>query len=103
MLRNIRRQFGVAWALAALGTMVGSAVADPPPERAKSSRAEPDPDAQKSGEELWSANCRLCHNIRPANAYSDAQWDVIMHHMRVRAFLTGQEQRAIADFLKSSN
>ena len=34
--------------------------------------------------------------------YSNAQWDVIVHHMRVRANITGQEQRAIAEFLKSS-
>jgi hypothetical protein len=35
--------------------------------------------------------------------YSDAQWDVIVHHMRLRANITGQEQRAIVQFLKSSN
>jgi hypothetical protein len=34
--------------------------------------------------------------------YSDAQWDVIVHHMRLRANITGQEQRAIVTFLKSA-
>jgi predicted phosphoadenosine phosphosulfate sulfurtransferase len=34
--------------------------------------------------------------------YSDAQWDVIVHHMRLRANITGQEQRAIVAFLKSA-
>jgi hypothetical protein len=34
--------------------------------------------------------------------YSDAQWDVIVHHMRLRANITGQEQRAILEFLKSA-
>jgi hypothetical protein len=35
--------------------------------------------------------------------YSPAQWDIIVHHMRVRANLTGADQRAIAEFLKSSS
>ena len=55
-----------------------------------------------SGEELWSNNCLRCHNIRPPTMYSDAQWDVIVHHMRIRANITGQEQRAIVEFLKST-
>ena len=55
-----------------------------------------------SGEELWSNNCMRCHNIRPPTMYSDAQWDVIVHHMRLRANITGQEQRAIVAFLKSA-
>jgi hypothetical protein len=55
-----------------------------------------------TGEELWSNNCMRCHNIRPPTMYSDAQWDVILHHMRLRANITGQEQRAILEFLKSA-
>jgi hypothetical protein len=62
-----------------------------------------DSSTQLSGEELWSMNCQRCHNIRSPAVYSDAQWDVIVHHMRVRANITGSEQRAIADFLKSAN
>jgi hypothetical protein len=55
-----------------------------------------------SGEELWSNNCMRCHNIRPPTMYNDTQWDVILHHMRLRANITGQEQRAILEFLKSA-
>ena len=55
-----------------------------------------------TGEELWSNICLRCHNIRPPTMYSNAQWDVIVHHMRLRANITGQEQRAIVEFLKSS-
>jgi hypothetical protein len=55
-----------------------------------------------TGEELWSNNCLRCHNIRPGTMYGNAQWDVIVHHMRLRANITGQEQRAIVEFLKSS-
>jgi cytochrome c5 len=55
-----------------------------------------------TGEELWSNNCLRCHNIRPPAMYNNAQWDVIVHHMRIRANITGQEQRAIVEFLKSA-
>lgn len=55
-----------------------------------------------TGEELWSNNCMRCHNVRPPTMYSGAQWDVIVHHMRLRANITGQEQRAIVEFLKSA-
>ena len=55
-----------------------------------------------SDEELWSNNCMRCHNIRPPTMYNDVQWDVIVHHMRLRANITGQEQRAIVAFLKSA-
>lgn len=57
----------------------------------------------KSGNQLWSENCSRCHNIRPPEYYSDAQWDIVVHHMRLRANLTGEEQRKIAEFLKASN
>jgi cytochrome c5 len=68
-----------------------------------SSAVTSDSSRQLSGEELWSMNCQRCHNMRPPTMYSDAQWDVIVHHMRVRANITGAEQRAIADFLKSGS
>ena len=56
---------------------------------------------QLSGQELWSMNCQRCHNMRSPVMYTNAQWEVIVHHMRVRANLTGADARAIADFLKS--
>jgi len=62
------------------------------------------PAAQKpAGSELWAQNCTRCHYARPPEYYSDAQWDVIVHHMRLRANLTGEEARKIAEFLKSAN
>jgi len=68
-----------------------------------SSAVTGDSSMQLSGQELWSMNCQRCHNMRPPTMYSDPQWDVIVHHMRVRANITGAEQRAIADFLKSGS
>lgn len=60
---------------------------------------EDGPDAAK----LWAQNCTRCHNNRPAKSFSDAQWDTIVHHMRVRANLTGGDARAIVAFLKDAN
>lgn len=57
---------------------------------------------RKGGAELWAETCSRCHNIRSPSAYSADQWQVIMHDMRLRAQLTGQEQRQILEFLKSA-
>lgn len=50
---------------------------------------------------LWAQTCQECHNIWPVNSYSKSQWGVIVHHMQVRACLTGPEARAIAQFLQN--
>jgi mono/diheme cytochrome c family protein len=52
------------------------------------------------GAKLWGQNCTRCHNARPGNTYSGAQWEVIVHHMRTRAYLTMSESKAIAAFLR---
>jgi cytochrome c5 len=57
----------------------------------------------KSGAQLWSDNCRRCHNLRGPESFSPAQWDVIVHHMRLRANLTGEEARKVTAFLKSAS
>lgn len=56
-----------------------------------------------SGAKLWADNCSRCHYVRPPGSYSDSQWETVVHHMRLRAHLTGPEQRAITAFLKASN
>lgn len=53
--------------------------------------------------QLWAQNCARCHNLRSPGAYSDAQWDVAMLHMRVRGNLTANEHKAILAFLKSAH
>lgn len=60
-------------------------------------------DSGKGGAQLWAQNCVRCHNIRSPSTYSDAEWDVAMHHMRIRANLTAEEHRKILEFLKSAN
>lgn len=44
-----------------------------------------------------------CDNMRSPSSYSDAEWEVAMHHMRIRANLTAEETRTIVEFLKASN
>ena len=58
---------------------------------------------EASGAELWAANCSRCHNLRPPQSYSDAQWEAVVMHMRLRADLTGPEQRKITAFLQASH
>lgn len=57
----------------------------------------------KPGAQLWAESCNRCHNYRSPSSYSDAQWSVAMHHMRVRANLTAEEEAKILAFLKSAN
>src|SRR5450755_2834999 len=47
--------------------------------------SEPAQKQIKGGSQLWSENCARCHNMRSPSAYSDAEWEVVMHHMRVRS------------------
>ena len=61
------------------------------------------PPPQKTGVQLWADNCGRCHNIRPPEEFSGAQWDVIVHHMRLRANLTGEEAQEIVKFLQASH
>ena len=57
----------------------------------------------RTGAQLWSDNCARCHNARPPQSFSDAQWQAVVHHMRLRADLTGQEQRKITEFLQAAH
>jgi len=56
-----------------------------------------------NGVQLWANNCARCHNMRPPESYSDAQWDVAVLHMRVRANLSAEDANAIVKYLKSAN
>lgn len=57
----------------------------------------------KGGAQLWAENCVRCHNIRSPSTYSDAEWEVSMHHMRIRGNLTAEEHKKVLEFLKSAN
>jgi hypothetical protein len=61
------------------------------------------PESSKGRAQLWSENCGRCHNIRTPTSYSDVEWQVAIHHMRVRGYLTGEEHRRILEYLQASN
>jgi len=62
-----------------------------------------DSTSRSDGAQLWSQNCTRCHNSRSPTEYSDAQWDVVMLHMRVRAGLAADDTRLIREFLRTAN
>ena len=105
MIRTLNRALLAAFLLLFISTSV-NLFADPKAVRntatESSGAVASDSYMGLSGEQLWSNNCLRCHNIRPPTMYGNAQWDVIVHHMRLRANITGQEQRAIVEFLKSA-
>ena len=51
--------------------------------------------------QLWSQTCNRCHNVRSPDSYSGSEWSLIMTHMRIRGYLTGDDQRTIQEFLQS--
>jgi hypothetical protein len=105
MIKMLKRSLPAALLLLLIGTSM-DLFADPKAKRKteseSSSTVSSDTYMGLTGEQLWSNNCLRCHNIRPPTMYGNAQWDVIVHHMRLRANITGQEQRAIVEFLKSA-
>lgn len=55
------------------------------------------------GAKQWQLVCGSCHNLRSPSELSNAEWEVAMGQMRVRAGLTGAQARDITAFLKASN
>jgi cytochrome c5 len=55
------------------------------------------------GASTWSNNCTRCHEMRSPTEFRDDIWKPIVTHMRVRAGLTGQQQRDVLAFLQASN
>ena len=53
--------------------------------------------------QMWTENCIRCHNARSPEYYSDREWQIAMHHMRVRCSITTDEYEAILSFLQSAN
>lgn len=73
------------------------------PTTAPSLSAQASASPAKGRAQIWADNCMRCHNAPPPDRYSDAEWEVAMQHMRVRGYLTGQEHKAIEEFLKAAN
>lgn len=82
------------WASLGLATLILSCAG-------ASERPATEPEAsQSSGARIWASNCVRCHNLRPPNSYADADWKTVVMHMRLRASLTGEETRAVIEFLQ---
>jgi nitrate/TMAO reductase-like tetraheme cytochrome c subunit len=106
MIANVNRSLLLAWVLLTFAIASWDAFAGTKASRERINQSNgavtSDSITQLSGQELWSMNCQRCHNMRSPAMYSDTQWEVIVHHMRVRANITGVDARAIAEFLKSA-
>ena len=55
----------------------------------------------KGAAQLWTENCSRCHNLRSPDYYSPGRWAMVTQHMRVRGYLTGEEERQIGQFLQA--
>jgi cytochrome c5 len=62
--------------------------------------AKPNAPPAKGRSQIWSETCNRCHNTRSPDSYSGREWAIVMTHMRVRGYLTGEDQRAILEFLQ---
>jgi len=72
----------------------------PPALLSASAAAPAEPASAKGSAQLWSQTCGRCHNARSPDSYNAHDWAVVMTHMRIRGYLTGEEQRAILEFLQ---
>ena len=92
--------------LTALGLLLAGVVAGCNSDAKPAASGQPPKLANVSGKgraELWSQACNRCHNAWSPDQYSAAQWEAIMHHMRVRASLSEDEHQSILEFLKASH
>lgn len=88
-------------ALALLG-LAPLARSDDPPTPSTTAPV-PDPMAFVRGAQRWANTCNRCHSMRDPREFDDAQWQVIVAHMRVRAALTESDAADIRRFLQESN
>ena len=108
--RRAKRRAGCTiWLALAISMLAGSACRSPQKADSDTPAADaeielaPMPIGERGGAQLWGDNCARCHNSRTPSGFSDAQWEVIAHHMRVRANLTAYEHEKILQFLKLGN
>lgn len=59
--------------------------------------------AVAEGARLYNSTCTRCHNARPATERSDAEWRMIVAHMRAIGNLPASRARAILAFMQATN
>src|SRR5215471_4094589 len=105
MSRSFRKFRPLGSLLLLIGVLLGGCATKttPTPGKAEGPQAHAKGPHSKTGAQLWGERCGFCHNVRSPGSFTDAQWEVATLHMRVRANLTGEEQRKIFEFLKTAN
>lgn len=109
-IRNARSLYrGLVWPFVAVllasisfATVAGD-INQPPASGTSGQTSAKDAAQFARGAAEWQQVCGSCHNLRSPSELSNAEWEVAMAQMRVRAGLTGQQARDITVFLKASN
>lgn len=91
----------VALLVTALIAAPSPVAAEPSSERTGAAPAS-DSMAFVRGAQKWGNTCARCHSMRDAKEFNDAQWQVIVAHMRARAGLTAEDASDILRFLQES-
>jgi mono/diheme cytochrome c family protein len=73
------------------------------PQAALPTETRTDTSAFERGAQAWADHCARCHTMRDPKSMSDANWEVAVNHMRLRAGLDGRATRDILAFLQASN
>lgn len=55
------------------------------------------------GAQLYAQTCSRCHNPRGATERTDAEWGLIVLHMRARAVMSRSQAEAVLAFLQATN
>ena len=89
----------VVLSLVAVGCRAGK---DATPEANRGEAETADARPRKGRAQLWAENCQRCHNARPASWYGEREWEVAMHHMFVRGYLTRREHDSVMEFFRAA-
>ncbi len=58
---------------------------------------------EMDGAKVFRDNCVKCHSERSPMEKTDAEWKVVVTHMRTLAGMTAKESRAVLKFLQENN
>lgn len=65
--------------------------------------AQQNPQLIGEGARVYASNCARCHNARSSTERTDAQWAMVVSHMRARANFTKAEAAAVLAYLQATN
>src|SRR4051812_23395212 len=99
-LEWLHRALLTAAAMTALTTAIGAQQAAPRPAAtstpAAKTQATKTPHQESDGERVFAENCSRCHN--PPDGFSPHISGTIVRHMRMRASLSEQDEKALLRF-----